>query len=173
MKSGDLSSLWRASKNPAESQRLAGAPESETRPSPQKALIGGLVGTLAMTLMMYTVARMMLGHPMDVAAMLGGLLGNSWMMGMAMHLLNGIIIFPLIYVFVLYDVLPGAPWLRGTIWGLILWVVSQAIVTPMMGGGLFSAKAGGMMAVMASLIAHAVYGLLLGWLAGTAQRAST
>ncbi len=168
MKSVDLSS-----KNSVESQRLPGAAEAGMRPSPRKAIIGGLVGTLVMTFMMYTVARMMLGRPMDVAAMLGGLLGNSWMMGMAMHLLNGIIIFPLIYAFLLYGVLPGAPWLRGTIWGLILWIVSQAIVTPMMGGGLFSAKAGGMMAVMASLIAHAVYGVLLGWLAGTAERSAT
>lgn len=168
MKSVDLSS-----KSPVESQRLSGTTEAGMRPSPQKSIIGGLVGTLVMTVMMYTVARLMLGRPMDVAAMLGGLLGNSWMMGMAMHLLNGIVVFPLIYAFLLYGVLPGAPWLRGTIWGLILWFVSQAIVTPMMGGGIFSAKAGGLMAVMASLMAHAVYGVLLGWLAGAPQRSST
>jgi hypothetical protein len=73
----------------------------------------------------------------------------------------------------LYRVLPGEPWLKGTIWGLILWFVSQALVTPMMGGGLFSAKAGGLMAVMASLIAHAIYGALLGAGAGAAEGAST
>lgn len=33
----------------------------------------------------------------------------------------------------------------------------------MVGGGLFSAKAGGPMAVVASLLAHAVYGSLLGY----------
>jgi hypothetical protein len=61
-----------------------------------------------------------------------------------------------IYAFLLYRALPGAPWLRGAIWGVILWFVSQAIVTPMMGGGIFSATAGGLMAVMTSLIGHAV-----------------
>lgn len=140
--------------------------------NPGKTILGGLVGTVVMTLMMYFVAPMMLGGPMDVAAMLGGLLGGSWMMGMVMHLLNGIVIFPLIYAYFLYRVLPGDPWVKGTILGLILWFLSQAVVTPMMGGGMFSAKAGGLMAVMASLIAHIIYGALLGALAGGADGAS-
>ncbi|MBI4638660.1 MAG: hypothetical protein HY727_20175 [Candidatus Rokubacteria bacterium] len=121
-----------------------------------------------MTFMMYFVAPMMLGRPMDIAAMLGSLLGG-WAMGMLMHLVNGSIIFPLIYAYVLYRILPGEPWLKGTIWGLILWLVSQALVTPMMGGGLFSANAGGLMAATASLIGHAIYGVLLGAVAGAAQ----
>ncbi|MBI4589182.1 MAG: hypothetical protein HY725_10115 [Candidatus Rokubacteria bacterium] len=142
------------------------------RPNPGKAILGGFVGTVVMTLMMYFVAPMMLGGPMDVAGMLGGVLGGSWMMGMLMHLLNGIVIFPLIYAYFLFRVLPGDPWAKGTILGLILWFLSQAVVTPMMGGGMFSAKAGGLMAVMASLIAHIIYGALLGVLAGAAEGSS-
>ena len=141
--------------------------------NPGKAIFGGFVGTVVMTLMMYFVAPMMLGGPMDVAAMLGGLLGGSWIMGMLMHLLNGIVIFPLIYAYLAYRLLPGDPWVKGTIFGLILWFLSQAVVTPMMGGGMFSAKAGGLMAVMASLIGHIIYGALLGVLAGAAEGAST
>lgn len=34
-------------------------------------------------------------------------------------------------------------WVKGLIWGLILWFFSQVLVTPMMGGGIFSAHAGG------------------------------
>jgi hypothetical protein len=139
------------------------------RPNTQKTIVGGVVGTLVMTFMMYFVAPMMLGRPMDIAAMLGSLLGNSWAMGMAMHLLNGIVVFPLVYAFLLYGRLPGPPWLRGTTWGLILWFISQALVTPMMGGGIFSAKSGGMMAVVASLIGHAVYGVLLGAVSGPGE----
>jgi hypothetical protein len=127
------------------------------------------VGTVAMTAMMYFIAPMMLGKPMDVAASLGGMLGGSWAMGMLMHLINGSVIFPLIFAYLLYRYLPGEPWLKGTIWGLILWFVSQALVTPMMGGGIFSAKSGGLMAVMASLLGHAAYGVLLGALAGAAD----
>jgi len=134
---------------------------------PWNAIIGGLAGTIAMTLMMYGVAPMILGRPMDVAAMLGAMLGGSWILGMLMHLLNGIVIFPLLFAYVVAGVLPGPPWGRGILWGLILWLAQQIVVIPMMGGGLFSARAGGMMSVVASLVAHVVYGVLLGALAGS------
>ena len=139
------------------------------RPNLVKTVLGGFVGTIVMTLMMYFVAPMMLGKPMDVAAMLGGMLGGSWMMGMVVHLINGAVIFPLIYVYLLYRVLPGFPWLKGLIWGLTLWFLSQVLVTPMVGGWIFSAKAGGLMAVMASLIAHVIYGVLLGEISSASE----
>ncbi len=122
-----------------------------------------------MTAMMYVIAPMMLGRPMDVAASLGSMLGGSWAMGMLMHLINGSVIFPLVFAFVLYRVLPGEPWLKGTVWGLVLWFLSQAVVTPMMGGGIFSARSGGLMAVIASLLGHAAYGVVLGAFAGAAD----
>lgn len=141
-------------------------------PNSVKAILGGVVGTVVLTLMLYFVAPMMLGHPMDVAAMLGSVLGGSWMMGMMMHWINGSVIFPLIYAYVLYRALPGDPWVKGTIFGLILWFLLQVIVMPMMGGGLFSANAGGLMAAMASLIGHIIYGALLGAVAGPAEMAA-
>lgn len=143
------------------------------QPNTARVLTGGFVGTVLMTLMMYFVAPMMLGRPMDIAAMLGGMLGGSWAMGMLMHLINGTVIFPLIYGYLVYRRLPGEPWLKGTSWGLILWFVSQAFVVPMMGGGLFSAQAGGLMAVMASLVGHVIYGAVLGVVAGAPAGAPT
>lgn len=139
------------------------------RPTLRQTILGGLAGTVAITAMMYLIAPMMLGRPMDVAASLGGMLGGSWAMGMLMHLINGSVIFPMVFACVLYRALPGEPWLKGMIWGLVLWFVSQAVVTPMMGGGVFSARSGGLMAVIASLMAHAVYGVLLGAVAGAAH----
>ena len=139
---------------------------STMRPDLGRTILGGFAGTVVMTVMMYFVAPMMLGRPMDVAASLGAMLGGSWALGMLTHLLDGGIIFPLIFAYVLYRALPGEPWLKGTVWGLMLWFLSQAVVTPMMGGGMFSANAGGVMAVMASLVAHVVYGALLGGIAG-------
>ncbi len=136
------------------------------KPNTGKAILGGLVGTGLMTLMMYFVAPMMLGRPMDIAAMLGSMMGNNWMMGMMVHFVNGTVIFPLIYVFLLYKLLPGAPWLRGILWGAVLWLLAQVVVMPMMGGGLFSSEMGGMMAVMGSLIGHAIYGAALGGITG-------
>ena len=136
-------------------------------PNIGKTIGGGFAGTLVMTMMMYLVAPMM-GLNMDIAAMLGGMLGIGWTGGMLMHLINGTIIFPLIYALALYKQLPGSPALRGTTWGVILWLLAQVVVMPMMGGGLFSAAMGGMMAAAGSLVGHALYGVLLGAIAGEA-----
>lgn len=134
-------------------------------PNIGRSMLGGLVGTAMMTLMMYFVAPMM-GLNMDIAAMLGSMLGGSWAAGMAMHFVNGTVIFPLIYAYVLYGFLPGSPAVKGAAWGVVLWLLAQAVVMPMMGGGFFSMAMGGMMAVMGSLMGHLLYGGLLGAIAG-------
>jgi len=121
--------------------------------------------------MMYYVSPMMTGHSMDIAGMLGSKMGNNWDLGMMVHFVNGTIIFPLIFVFFLYRVLPGSPWLKGTLLGIGLWLIAQVVVMPMMGGGLFSANMGGMKAVIGSLLGHIVYGATLGAITGASVNA--
>jgi hypothetical protein len=140
----------------------------ETHPTFARAAVGGFVGTVVMTAMMYLVAPMM-GLRMDIAAMLGSMLGGSWIAGMMMHVVNGSVIFPAVYVYALYAHLPGSPAIRGTIWGVVLWFVAQTVVMPMMGGGLFSSAMGGMMAAIGSLIGHILYGSLLGIIASAPE----
>jgi len=131
-----------------------------------RALLAGLVATAAMTFMAYFVAPVMLGHPMDIAQMLSGLAGGSWAIGMLMHLMNGIVVFPLIYLIVLYRFLPGAPWLKGILWGVVLWLSLEIVIQPMTGAGVFSVNEGGAKAVMAALVAHLIYGVLMGAITG-------
>ena len=45
-----------------------------------QSMLGGFVGTLVMTAMMYMVAPMM-GLKMDIAQVLGSMLGNNWWAG--------------------------------------------------------------------------------------------
>jgi uncharacterized membrane protein YagU involved in acid resistance len=139
-----------------------------SHPTFPRAILGGFAGTLAMTAMMYLVAPMM-GLHMDIAAMLGSMLGGNWSAGLMMHFVNGSLIFPAIFVFALYRVLPGSPAVKGTIWGIALWLMAQVVVMPMMGAGLFSSQMGGAMAAMGSLIGHLLYGSMLGLVAGTAD----
>jgi uncharacterized membrane protein YagU involved in acid resistance len=139
------------------------------RPSAFKAIAGGFVGTVAITLVMYWVAPLLIGMPMDIAKMLGDFLGIGWTAGMIVHFINGSIIFPLIYAFVLYGVLPGSSVVKGLTWGVILWAIAQTVVMPIMGAGFFSANAGGAMAVIGSLLGHLIYGGILGALAGGTQ----
>jgi hypothetical protein len=142
---------------------------------PGRTILAGVVATLVMTLMIYAAPH--LGGPrMDIAAMLGSRLhggqmpaplSSYWRIGLMMHVINGAILFPLLYAFLLYPLLPGRPWVKGVTWGLILWFLQEAMVMPMMGKGFFSAKAPNpMMAVMAGLMAHLIYGAILGALAG-------
>jgi hypothetical protein len=138
------------------------------KPNLTKAILGGLAGTVMMTMMMRFVAPMMLGHPMDIAGMLANMMGGVWAIGMAAHLMNGVVIFPLVYAFLGFRYLPGPPLLRGVIWGAVLWVVAEAMVMPMAGAGFFSSEIGGAKAAVAALMGHLVYGALLGYIAGTA-----
>lgn len=140
-----------------------------------RAIVGGLVGTLAMTIMMYLVAPMM-GVKMDIAGSLAGMLGAPWAVGLGMHFLNGSLIFPILYAWVLFKHLKGGPAVRGITLGVALWLMAQLLVMPMIGAGVFSSRMGGMMAVAASLMAHVVYGALLGSIGGSISaesRAST
>lgn len=95
------------------------------------------------------------------------MLENSWTAGMMMHVANGTVVFPLIYALVLFPALPGGAAMKGMGWGVILWLVAQAVVMPMMGAGFFSMATGGMMAAAGSLMGHLMYGALLGAVAGT------
>jgi uncharacterized membrane protein YagU involved in acid resistance len=117
------------------------------------------------TLMMRFVAPMM-GVRMDIVAKLGEMTHTGMAGGLFMHFLNGTVIFPLIYVYLLYRLLPGALWQKGLLWGAILWLGVETVMMPMMGSGIFSMETGGVKAVIAALMGHLVYGAILGAIAG-------
>ncbi len=120
---------------------------------------GGLVATLLLTLMMYKGAPMMTGKAMDIAGELGAMMALSWTMGMTAHFVLGALIFPAAYVLLVRPRLTGPAFIRGTVWGLMLWAVAMLVMSPMMGNGLFM---GAVPAALASLMGHIVYGGVLG-----------
>ncbi|MBI2203744.1 MAG: hypothetical protein HYU41_07840 [Candidatus Rokubacteria bacterium] len=137
------------------------------RPTLQVAIIGGLAATSLMTPVAYVSAL----QPLDFAAMLGSLVtgettvsvSGAWLAGMLLHFVNGSLVFPAVYAFVLYPVLPGRPWLKGATYGVALWALAQALVMPLAGMGFFSQGAPRPMAALAwSLGSHLLYGLVLG-----------
>lgn len=134
-----------------------------------KAILGGIAGTLMMSLMMRFAAPMMVGQPMDIAAMLGNMMGGIYVIGLAVHIMLGVLIFPLVYAVLLFRFLPGAPLVKGLLFGSILWLIAETLVMPMAGAGFFMSEIGGMKAVMAALMGHLVYGGLLGVITGKAD----
>lgn len=133
---------------------------------PGRAVLGGFVATLVMTMIIYMAP--MMGMPkMDIAGMLGSMMSGSmhppnsgaWWMGMIAHFVLGSIVFSLIYAYLVYSVLPGSNWLRGAEWG--------TMVMPMMGKGVFSTNTlVPVMMVVATLVVHWIYGAILGSIAG-------
>jgi len=127
-----------------------------------RACFGGLIATTVITLMVYFVSPNMTGGPSDLAGLLVGLLGVSWIVAIGMHFVIGTLIFPTLYAVYLNERLVGGPTLRGLTWGVLLWLVSQAVVIPATGGGIFSSAEGGIRVVLESLVGHLVYGLVFG-----------
>jgi len=136
--------------------------------NPGLVIVGGLLGTPIMTALIYVLAPLM-GVKMDLVEMLAETLGG-WRMGMLVHIFNGAIIFPLLFVFVFYRLLPGPAWLKAISFGVVLWLASQLIALPLMGAGLFSTRAGGASTVAVLLAGHLAYGGLLGLFATIAER---
>ena len=136
------------------------------KPNVGKAILGGFVGTVLLTLMTQFVAPMMTGQKMDMAARLGDMTGTGRLVGMMIHLFTGSVVFALIYAFVLFRFLPGVPWIKGLLCGVIFWLGLEIAMMPMIGAGFFSSQIGGMKVVVAALIAHLVYGAALGGIAG-------
>jgi hypothetical protein len=130
-----------------------------------KAMVGGLLGTLLQTIMVYGVASVMVGHAMNVAA----LLERSCAPGMLAHLLSGGVIFPLGYIWLSSQSLSGPPVLQGMLWGGLMWFGAEVIIAPMLGAEIFSTALGGLPAALRALLGYLVYGATLGGIVGVVQ----
>jgi hypothetical protein len=112
-----------------------------------RAIKAGFAGTLAMTVMMLMAPLM--GMPkMDIAAMLGSMVAGAppapgsfaWIVGLAMHLMIGSIVLSTGYALASSYLPTSSLTMKGLIYGVMVWLVAQAVVMPMMGAGLFSSN---------------------------------
>lgn len=147
-----------------------------------RAVLGGLAGTVAMTVVMYMGSALM-GLKMDMPMTLGTMFlrkgMGAWLVGLMMHLMMGAIFF------VIYAALFGA---LGITSGIVAWAGVFAIIHGLMAGAAFgimpalhprmagaTASASdtvpapgffgvrlGRMAPMAIIVVHVVYGLVAG-----------
>src|SRR5262245_38103428 len=131
-----------------------------------KTWFAGFVATTIITLMVYFVSPDLTGGPSDLAALVARMLGVSWVAGLSAHFIIGTLVLPTLYAVWLNRGLTGGSAVRGMTWGMMLWVLSQAVLIPVAGGGFFSADSGGLKAAFDSLLAHMLYGLVLGVLTG-------
>jgi hypothetical protein len=130
-------------------------------------LLGGLVGTIAMTIFLYLVLPTLDQRPLDIAALVGEVFDVGWAVGVLTHIVLGALVFPLLFVVFIYPALPGPAWFKGLLWGCFLWIVAEIVAVPIAHGGLFHAAAGGARAAFGFLAGHALYGVVLGAVAGS------
>lgn len=133
-----------------------------------RGVIGGLVGTILFTLLGQFMAPKIIGQPMDVAKLLEPMLGGSYQLGVAVHFLIGVVVFPLAYLVIGFERLPGPGWLRGALFLILLYLIAMVVVMPVLGYGFFfdsPPKA------MAALMSHLVFGLAMGAIIGRPSKA--
>ena len=110
-----------------------------------RAIKGGLIGTLVMTVVGLYGAPMMGIPAVNPADMLASKMGGITALGWMGHLMIGVVL-AVAYTKIFLTRLPGPPIARGAIFSLFPWLMAQVIVMPMMGMPLFSgsvAMAGG------------------------------
>jgi uncharacterized membrane protein YagU involved in acid resistance len=80
------------------------------------------------------------------------------------HFALGTVAWGIIYA-ALQRSLPGAPVVKGLIFGALAWLAMMIIFTPLAGHGLFALSLGPQ-ATVATLVLHLIYGAVLGWVYG-------
>ena len=138
----------------------------------ERAILGGLVATLLLTVIMYLAPYAGLPN-IDMAAAIGSRLlshaavvfSAGWWMGLAIFLFMGAVVSPVVFVYA-RPALLGTAWQRGAEWGVIVWVFAGTGVMVMMGVGFNEAHfLHPVTSVFSSLAGHVIYGAVLGTIA--------
>jgi Family of unknown function (DUF6789) len=136
-----------------------------------KGILAGLAATIVLSMLMVMKGKMGLMPDVNVIAMLAGKMGESLAMGWAAHFMIGVIGYGLAYALLFSELPFGNHTTRGIVLGITGWLVMMVAVMPMMGAGLFGLSLpSGMMVPVATLMLHAVFGAVLGYVYGIALR---
>lgn len=130
-----------------------------------RTILAGIVGTIGMTAFM--MMGNLIGIQMNVPKMLASMFGGNLVIGWGMHFMVGIILALGYKYFFISIIKINNPLIRGAVYGIVPWFAAQVMVMPMMNimngmsyfDGFFS---GSMMMASASLMAHLVFGLIIG-----------
>jgi len=128
-----------------------------------QAVIGGIVATLAMTMVMFVAPYM--GLPkMNAAAMLSMMMGVPVPIGWGIHFMIGIV-FALAYVFLFVPILKKVNnrIVKGTIFGLAVFVFAQLMIAVMgaIFGGMSSPEGSMLLVLIGGIIGHIIYGIVV------------
>lgn len=124
-------------------------------------LVAGFTATVVLSALMLAKGMMGIMPGLDVAAMLGAMMGASTAMGWLGHFIIGTVVWGGAFA-LLYRLIPGGTALiKGIVFGIAAWLGMMILIMPMAGAGLFG-MALGIMAPVMTLVLHIIYGAVLG-----------
>jgi uncharacterized membrane protein YagU involved in acid resistance len=134
-----------------------------------RAVAAGLIGTATMTALLLIepsvgLPNIAIGQILSTALGLASAhLSTGAAIGWGIHFAVGALL-ALVYARVFARRLPGAPFVRGVLYGGLIFVIAQLVFMPLVGGGVFSR--GDVQMIAGSLLGHLVYGGVVGWIYG-------
>ena len=126
-----------------------------------RAMIAGLIATLALTAVMQLKSSMGLWPELNLIRLLVNLGSIQTVAAWMDHFIIGVVIWGL--MFSAFDALweSNAYWLKGLIFGLFGWFLMMVLFMPLAKAGFFGVKLGPS-AIYVTLGYHVIYGLVLG-----------
>ena len=136
--------------------------DTATRPDYAKGLLAGLIVTAVLSLLMLTGSALLVAPGFDLIDLAAAALGmpGEALVGWAAHFLVGTVAWGLLYA-ALEPRLPGEPWVRGALFGVLVWLLMMLALMPLAGRRPFGLDAGAAVPAMALLL-HLVFGAALG-----------
>ena len=132
-----------------------------------RGLLAGLVATVVLSGLMLMKQAMGLMPQLNPVMMISHMLRAPLAVGWVMHVMIGTVIWGLLYAW-LNPLLAGPQWLRGVEFATGAWLIMMIMLMPMAGAGVFGLKMG-MMAPVATLMLHWIYGAVLGAIYGAGR----
>ncbi len=130
-----------------------------------KGMIAGLAATIVLSMIMIAKGMMGLMPELNVIAMLSTMMNAKPVVGWAAHFMIGIIGWGVGFAAV-FKLLPGGSSVtKGIGFAVAAWLMMMLIVMPLAGAGLFGLNLG-MVAPVMTLMLHAIFGVVLGFVFG-------
>lgn len=123
-------------------------------------VISGFVATMVLSIVMVAKAKMGVMPDLNAIKMLADMMGAPLIMGWVAHFMIGTVVWGVLFA-LLVDKLPGSIMTSAIIFSMGAWVMMMVGPMPMAGAGLFGLKLG-MMAPVATLMLHIIWGIALG-----------
>lgn len=123
-------------------------------------LISGFVATVVLSIIMLVKTKMGVMPELNAIKMLADMMGASLIMGWVAHFMIGTFVWGILFA-LLVNKLPGGVIISAILFSIGAWLIMMLGPMPMAGEGLFGLNLG-MMAPVATLMLHIIWGVVLG-----------